>query len=139
MTDVRAFLSFDTVHNDPERLEFFEQIKDCPTVFSVPSSSTTDQSPGSDSTSHLRDRIYKCDVMIVLVGKDTATASNVKKEIDLARRSNVPFFGVYVGGAEAPAALPENLSANRVIPLDWSRIGSAMTQLMGEGRHHVFH
>lgn len=139
MTNVRAFLSFDTVHNDPERVAFFEQSNDCPTGFSMPSFSTSDPSPSSDSGKHLQDRIYRCDMMIVLVGKETASATNVKKEIDLARRNNVPFFGVYVGGAEPPVALPANLSANRVIPLDWTRIGSAMTQLMGEGRHHVFH
>jgi hypothetical protein len=59
-------------------------------------------------------------------------------EIAEARRCNVPFFGVYAGGAKRGTPLPEGLGANRTIAWDWERIAAAVSQVTKEGKHHVF-
>ena len=76
--------------------------------------------------------------MIILVGDQTASSANVKAEIGMAMKTNVPFLGVFIGGAGDETALPAGLAPNRVTALDWLRIGSAVDQLMGEGKHHKF-
>jgi hypothetical protein len=76
--------------------------------------------------------------MIILVGKQTALATNVRGEILLAMKTNVPFLGVLVGGADQSTDLPVGLAPNRVAPMDWTRVADAVQQLMGEGKHHIF-
>lgn len=48
-------------------------------------------------------------MVIVLVGRQTASALGVTKEISFALSSNVPIFGIYVDGANAFSSLPEGL------------------------------
>jgi hypothetical protein len=74
-------------------------------------------------------------MLIVLVGKSTASARGVVKEIAMAKAQNVPVFGVYVGSADSSTALPEGLARNRVISWDWDKIAAAVKQMMGEGKN----
>lgn len=64
-----------------------------------------------------------------------ATATGVVKEIEMARVQNVPFFGVYVDGANASSVLPTGLARNRVIDWSWVGIASAVNQMMTEGKN----
>ena len=135
-----VFLSLDVANDEAERLVFSGQIETCSTVFSAPYWSAEGQLPQStrDRDAQIRDKLDGCDLVIVLVGKQTASAANVEREIALARDRNVPFFGVYVGDADVSNGLPAGLPANRTIPCDWRRIASAIDQVMSEGKHHVF-
>ena len=73
--------------------------------------------------------------MIVLVGKSMGSATGVKKEITFANGKNVPFFGVYVDGANTNSILPTGLAGNRTIAWDWNNIASAIDQMMTEARN----
>ena len=73
--------------------------------------------------------------MIVLVGNSMGSATGVEKEIEFAREQNVPFFGVYVDGADTTSTLPDGLARNRTIPWDWDKIASAIDQVMTEGKN----
>ncbi len=83
----------------------------------------------------LKEKINKCNLMFVLVGKSTSSAKGVAKEITFAKEQNVPFFGVYVDGAGTSTSLPPGLSRNRVIAWTWDDIAAAVTQMMGEGKN----
>ena len=139
MTAPLAFISFDIDHNEPEKAQFLEEKDRSPTSFSVEDWSAKDQVPRSEWEKYVTGKIGRCDFMIVLVGKQVDAAPRVEREIEFAKKRNVPFFGVYVDGAVEGTPLPSGLPANRTIPCDWHRIGAAIDQLMGEGKNHVFH
>ena len=64
-----------------------------------------------------------------------ATATGVDKEISFAKTKNVPFFGVYVDGANTNSTLPVGLARKRTIPWEWDSIASAIDQVMKEGKN----
>ena len=133
-----VFLSFDLEHDESERVHFCDQLTNYARLFAVDDWSTTPGTAGSDREKAIRGKLGRCDLVIILVGKQTASAMNVKGEIALAMQTNVPFMGVLVGGADESTRLPAGLAPNRVAPMDWTRIADAVQQLMGEGKHHKF-
>lgn len=73
--------------------------------------------------------------MIVLAGGSTSRATGVVKEIAMAKRKNVPVFGVYVDGAGPLTKLPAGLQRNRTVPWTWSNVAALIKQGMGEGKN----
>ena len=132
-----AFVSYDYKHNESEKDRFLAEKASCSEPFEVEDWSAASRSPRSDWEKMVHARISRCDFMIVLIdaGMDMKL---VEEEIVEAKRANVPFFGVYVGEAPAATELPADLGANRTIPWDWERIASAVRQVGGEGKHHIF-
>src|SRR5688572_15424804 len=126
MTNPLAFISFDLEHDENERAKFCEQLTNSPTPFSVDDWSAPLGTAGSDREKAHHGRIGRCDLMIILVGKKMVSSANVVTEIHLAKKANVPFLGVLVGGADGSSDLPVGLAANRAIPLNWTRIASAV-------------
>lgn len=136
MADPRAFLSFDFDNNESEKNLFAGQAKsDSPTPFTVEDWSSKSALPQAEWEEKIRAKISQCHLMIVLVGKSMASATGVKKEIEMASDLNVSFFGVYVGGAGLTSTLPVGLARNRTIAWTWDGIGSAVDQMMGEGKN----
>ncbi|WP_439894197.1 TIR domain-containing protein (plasmid) [Ralstonia sp. 25C] len=135
MTDPRAFISFDFDNNANEKVLFAGQTKNSKTPFSIQDWSSKSSLPQSQWEALIKDKINKCDMLIVLVGKNMATATGVVKEIKMATGQNVPVFGVYVGGANSSSTLPEGLARSRTISWDWNDIASAIDQAMGEGKN----
>src|SRR3546814_14449979 len=82
-------------------------------------------------------KIGKCNLLIVLVGKTMASATGVVKEIAMAKKNNVPIFGVYVDGADSSSNLPGGLASNRTISWTWDAIAAAVQQMKGEGKKNV--
>jgi hypothetical protein len=135
MADPRAFISFDFDHNVAEKNLIIGQSKYSKTPFNIEDWSSKEALPQSQWEKLIKDKINKCHMVIVLVGKYMATASGVVKEIRWAKEQDVPVFGVYVGGANSSSNLPDGLSRSRVIPWDWDKITSAIDQVMTEGKN----
>jgi len=135
MADPRAFISFDFDHNENEKNLFVGQSKHSKTPFNIEDWSSKEALPQSQWEKLIKDKINKCHMVIVLVGKYMATASGVVKEIRWAKEQDVPVFGVYVGGANSSSNLPDGLSRSRVIFWDWDKIASAIDQVMTEGKN----
>jgi hypothetical protein len=135
MADPRAFISFDFDNNLTEKNLFVGQIKNSRTPFSVEDWSSKEDLPQDEWERFLKTKIAKCHLMIVLVGKSMASATGVAKEIRFAKDQDVPFFGVYVGGAGTNSVLPAGLARNRTIPWDWNKIANAVSQMMKEGKN----
>ncbi len=135
MIDSRSFISFDFDNNSTHKTLFVGQIKNSRTPFSVQDWSS--KVPLSQVTweRQLKEKIGKCHLMIVLVGKSMGSATGVAKEIKFAKEQNVPFFGVYVDGAGSHCTLPTGLARNRVIAWNWDRVADAVDQMMGEGKN----
>ena len=135
MADPRAFISFDFDHNETEKNLFVGQAKNSKTPFSIQDWSAKSAMPQSKWEVEVKEKINKCNMVIVLVGKTMASATGVAKEIKMAKEQNVPVFGVYVDGANSSSNLPDGLQRNRTIKWEWDAIADAVTQMMGEGKN----
>jgi hypothetical protein len=135
MADPRAFISFDFDHNETPKILFVGQSKNSATPFSIQDWSSKATLPQAQWENLVKEKVNKCNLMIVLVGKSMGSASGVTKEIAFAKEQNVPFFGVYVDGAGALSTLPTGLARSRTIKWEWDAIASAITQMMGEGKN----
>ncbi len=119
MADPRAFISFDFDHDGDQKVLFAGQSKNSRTPFDISDWSSKSSLPQSQWEKLIKDKINRCHMVIVLVGKYMASASGVAKEIQMAKEQDVPVFGVYVGGANSSSNLPTGLARNRVVLWDW--------------------
>lgn len=132
----RAFISFDYDHDEEiKRLFAGQGTKSSPTPYHVEDWSSKVPLPQAQWEALIASKVKGCNLMIVLVGPHAANAGGVAKEIQFAKQADVPFFGVYVNGANANTALPAGLPRNRVVAWTWPNVGSAIRQMMGEGKN----
>src|SRR5438105_3304939 len=122
MANPRAFISFDFDHNENEKNLFIGQSKHSKTPFNYEDWHSKTVLAQSKWEEIIEDKINRCHMVIVLVGKCMASAKGVAKEIKMAKDNDVPIFGVYVGGANSSSNLPEGLARGRVIPWEWDKI-----------------
>ena len=135
MADPRAFISFDFDNNLTDKNLLVGQIKNSRTPFSAEDWSVSEALPQAQWERRLKEKINRCHLMIVLVGKSMWSATGVAKEIGFANDQDVPFFGVYVDGAGTSSGLPTGLARNRTIAWDWDKIADTVDQMMGEGKN----
>jgi hypothetical protein len=135
MANPRAFISFDFDNNKTDRDLFVGQAINSKTPFNIEDWSSKETLPQKEWEALINAKINKCHLVIVLVGKKTNTALGVVKEISFAETNDIPFFGIYVGGADTSTALPTGLARNRTIIWNWDKIASAITQCMNEGKN----
>lgn len=126
MNSPRTFISFDFDHNVDHKILFAGQAKNSRVPFSIADWSSKEALPQSTWETQINNKIGKCDLMIVLVGKKTGAAAGVVKEIKFAARHGVPVFGVYVDGANVMTPLPTGLARGSVIAWNWDGIARAI-------------
>ena len=135
MPDPRAFISFDFDHDEDQRILFVGQAKNSRTPFSIQDWSSKAALPQKTWEETIEDKIGRCNLAIVLVGRYMASAGGVAKEIAMALRKDVPIFGVYVDGAGSSSNLPTGLPRSRVIGWTWTSIADMIDQAMKEGKN----
>ena len=132
----RAFLSFDFDHDQTPKILFAGQAKkDSPTPFAVEDWSSKTALPQAEWERLIKAKINSSHMLIVLVGKHMGTATGVVKEIEMASSQNVPFFGVYVGGAGATATLPKGLARNNVVTWTWPNVAAMVDKCAKLGKN----
>ena len=134
MADPRAVITFDFDNNLTEKNLFVGQIKNSSTPFSAQDWSSKESLSQTTWEEKLKEKIGKCHLTIVLVGKSMSSATGVVKEISFATDLDVPFFGVYVDGAGTSSTLPKGLARNRTIEWDWEGIADAIVQMLTEAK-----
>ena len=135
MSTPRAFISFDFDHNEKQKLYFIGQSKNSRTPFSVQDWSAKSVMPQSQWEQIVEDKIKRCNMVIVLVGRNMSSAVGVRKEIEMAARNNVPVFGVYVDDANYLSTLPIGLARSRVVNWQWDKIAEKIDQMMEQGKN----
>lgn len=135
MANPRAFISFDFDHDEGQKFFFIGQSQNSKTPFNFEDWHSKTVLAQSKWEEIIDDKINRCHLLIVLVGKYMASARGVAKEIKMAKDHDVPIFGVYVGGANSSSNLPEGLARGRVISWDWDKIALAIDQVMTEGKN----
>ncbi len=137
MAKPRAFISFDFDHNESEKNLFVGQGKHPDTPWEIADWSSKEALAQSKWEEIIKDKINKCNMVIVLVGRNMASATGVAKEIKMAKGQDVPVFGVYVDDANTQSNLPEGLARNRTIAWTWPNVAGAVKQMMKEGKNAV--
>ena len=135
MSNPRAFISFDFDNDADKRILFAGQAKNSRTPFNIEDWSSKEVLPEKQWQDLIEAKVKKCNMLIVLVGKKTYTATGVVKEIAFALEHNVPVFGVYVSGADSATTLPAGLARNRSILWDWEKIAAWVDVCMTEGKN----
>lgn len=135
MANPRAFISFDFDHNETSKIYFIGQSINSRTPFSIQDWSSKEELRQSQWQSLIEAKMKNCHLMIVLVGKSMSSATGVHREIEMAQRNNVPFFGVYVDGANMFSTLPSGLPRSRTIDWTWQGIANMIDLCMREGKN----
>lgn len=106
----RAFVSFDYDHDLVMKGALLAQSKLSDSPFAIADWSIKEASPTWKSEA--RSRIRHCDVVIVLCGRHTHTATGVDEELKMAREEGIPYFllaGYPTGHVTTPStALPSD-------------------------------
>lgn len=129
MNTPRTFISFDFDNNYDHKVLFAGQAKNTRAPFSIADWSSKDELPQAIWERLIAEKISKCELMIVLVGRQTAHASGVVKELRFAAQHRIPVFGVYVDGANEYTPLPVGLPRNMVISWRWDSVAHAIRTL----------
>ena len=136
MSNPRAFISFDFDHDLTPKVLFAGQAKtDSPTPFAAEDWSSKASLPQAEWEALIQQKINRCHFMVVLVGLHMASATGVSKEIAMANRLNVPYFGVYVNGAGSTDPLPAGLSRKACVAWKWAAVANMVDQCMKLGKN----
>lgn len=136
MADPRAFISFDFDNDEVTKNLFAGQCSNrSPTPFSAQDWSSKEPLAQRVWEQLIEEKISRCHMMFVLVSPTAYRAHGVVKEIAMAQRQNVPFFGVYIKGANHYTPLPDGLLPDRCVLWDWAAVAAAVRRMMREGRN----
>ena len=128
-TLVPTFISFDYDHDEDLRVMLVGQSKNNDTPFSIADWSVKEPMTG-DWKEKVKGRIQRTEVMAVICGHHTETATGVNAEIRIAREVGTPFFllaGRASGTNRKPAAA---LASDKMYKWTWDNLKA----LIGGGR-----
>lgn len=91
MAKKRVFISFDIDHDDGTKIMLAGQAEFPDSPFEFKDASVNDHLPG-DWKEKVRRRMANIDVMIVLCGENTHTATGVAHEVTIAQETSTPYF-----------------------------------------------
>lgn len=129
MAKTRVYISFDFDHDDDLKVMLVGQAKHSDTPFEIADWSIKEAVTG-DWKKKARERIRAVDVVAVICGKSTDTATGVDAEIQIAREEKVPYFllaGRSTGGNVKPKAA---LWSDKLYTWTWENLKT----LIGGGR-----
>jgi len=135
MANPRAFISFDFDNNEPSKKYFIGQCSNSRTPFSISDWSAKTAMPQKDWEEIVEAKMKKTNMCVVLVGKSMNSAMGVDKEIAMAKRNNVPVFGVYVDEANSSSTLPIGLPRIKTIPWTWEGVAVMIDWAKNEGKN----
>jgi hypothetical protein len=135
MTQPRVFISFDFDNDSDSKMYFAGQAKNERVPFSFEDWSCKESLPQAEWERRIKDKINNCNVLLVLVSKNTTNAVGVRKEISMAVEQDVPVVGVYIKNADTNTHLPNGLSASYVRQWHWDSIKNLLDAAMARGKN----
>lgn len=124
MATVNIFVSFEFDKDQELQNNFYQQAKTL-SPHRIVDCSLPQGYPDKEWKDKAEKAIRQCDVVIILIGKDTHNAPGVKEEIKIARRLNKPVIQI------RPRRRPQTgvPSVKKPIPWKWKRINAALDAL----------
>ena len=135
MSNPRAFISFDFDNNKPQKDYFIGQCKNSRTPFSVYDWSAKTAMSEDEWEEIVEEKMKKTNMCIVLVGRSMKSAVGVDKEIAMAKKNNIPVFGVYVDKADINSNLPQGLARSKTVAWNWIKIADMIDWAKEEGKN----
>ena len=123
MKKKRSFISFDYDHDCDLKNLLVGQARNSDSPFEIMDMSIKEPI-SQDWKSNARRRIKGCDVVIVICGKHTNTATGVSAELRIAQEENVPYFLLYGRSGNTcvkPAAAKDS---DRIYKWTWDNLKS---------------
>lgn len=125
----RAFISFDFDHDENLRNLLVGQAKNPESPFEISDYSLKEPFTG-DWKEKVRNRIRRTDIVIVICGAYTDTASGVAVELSIARDEGIPYFLLW-GRAECDVKKPTSaISSDKIYNWTWDNLKA----LIGDSR-----
>ena len=126
MAKVGVFFSFEFDRDNALRGSFFEQAKN-ESDHAIRDYSLDKVHPPADWKEEAEAKISQCDIVIVVVGQDTHTASGVEEEIAIAEELGKPILPIRPQGSNYGGLD----SLGEVIPWKWKQIDAKIDELLG--------
>jgi hypothetical protein len=121
MAKKRVFISFDIDHDDGAKKMLAGQADHEDTPFEFKDASVKDHLPG-DWKEKVRRRMANIDVVIVLCGTQTHTATGVAHELTIAKEKAVPYF-LLAAYSDSTCTKPTSASAeDKVYKWTWDNL-----------------
>lgn len=76
-----------------------------------------------------RERIKEARVVLMVVGKNTAKALNVVREIKIAREEGIPVLGVFVS-REYRDSVPDTFGTGPIIEWNWENVYNTILSIL---------
>lgn len=122
MANKRTFISFDYDHDVRLKDLLVGQAKNPDSPFEITDMSIKEASP--DWKDKARTRIRGCDVVIVLCGEHTNTATGVSVELDIAQDEGVSYFLLW-GYSDKTCYKPKSAKgADKIYKWTWDNLKS---------------
>ena len=121
MTKKRTFISFDYDHDKELKDSLVGQAKLKDSPFEITDMSIKEKID-DNWKKKARDRIKGCDVVVVLCGEHTDTATGVTAELTIAQEENVPYF-LLKGHPDKVCKKPNHaLSSDKIYKWTWDNL-----------------
>lgn len=125
MAKVGVFFSYEYDRDKELYGSFFAQSKD-ESRHAIRDYSLDKVHPPKDWEEEAEKRIAQCNLVIVVIGQDTHTASGVEEEVEIAERLDKPIFQIQpqkqnYGGVDG---------AGEIIPWKWDKIDAKINELL---------
>jgi len=127
MNKTRIFVSF-APEDIKEGKMLGDQLRNPFSTFDVAGGS--DEGQGSESwETQTRERIKQARIVLMVVGKNTAQAPNVVREIKVAREEGIPVLGVFVS-KEYQDSIPDTFGTGPIIEWNWENVYNTILSIV---------
>lgn len=117
----KAFISFDYDHDEELKMALIGQAKNPDSPFSINDMSIK-EAITSNWKYYARQRIRNCDVVIVICGRYTNTATGVSAELTIAQEEKIPYF-LLCGRRDGNVVKPRGaLSTDKIYTWSWENL-----------------
>jgi len=121
MSRKRAFISFDYDHDEGAKLMLAGQAKHPDTPFDFADASVRDHLTG-DWKEKVRRRMDNIDVVIVLCGQSTQSATGIATEVAIAREKRIDYF-LLAAYSDKPCTKPTTaLASDKMYRWTWDNL-----------------
>ena len=123
MTKKSAFISFDYDNDDDLRILLAGQAKHPDTPFDIIDRSVKEHLTG-DWKEKVKGRIQRADLVIVICGEKTSTASGVAVELQIAKDEDRPFFLLWGRNGKTCTKPSTASSSDKIYKWTWDNLKS---------------
>lgn len=126
MAKKRTFISFDYDNDSDLKTLLVGQARNPDSPFEITDMSIK-EAIAKDWKENARRRIRGCDIVVVLCGKYTDTATGVSTELKIAQEEGVPYFLIWGRSGERCVKPVAAKSTDKIYKWTWDNIKSLMS------------